>query len=461
MFPVSVRSGCHGRKKEWNAAVGSGKEVSVKERGRFILGMVLGIVCTVLIFTGVYAVTAKTNKDAGNEIQQGSLDKDTKEDGSSEAGNLLSQGGLSSDAEKLMDSKAVYIMRLIENYFLYDVTQEDYQTAIYRALLNACNDPYSVYYTPEEYASMQESTSGIYCGIGCLVQQNIKTMLISIVRPFKDSPAAKAGIRAGDIVYKVDGEDVSGQDINLVVSKMKGEAGTKVMITVYRESTGEFLDMEVTRDFVEVDTVSSERLTQDGHKLGLITVLEFDEPTSKQFSTAFKELTDWGAEGIVIDLRDNPGGLLDAVTEMLDPLLPEGLTVYMQDKYGTREDYESDAACVDIPMAVIVNGNSASASEIFAGAVQDYGVATIVGTQSYGKGIVQSIVPIGDGSAVKLTIADYYTPKGRNIHGVGITPDIVVEPAEREGSEPITHEEDTQFMSAVEEVLRQINVEGK
>ena len=435
----------------------------MKERGRFILGMIMGIVCTVLVFTGVYAATAATDKKTpDNKVQDGveSVDGEDKND-SSEAGNLLTQNGSAAgfNAQELMDAKANYIMRLVDNYFLYDVTQEDYQTAIYRALMDACNDPYSCYYTKEEYASMQESTSGVYCGIGCLVQQNIKTMLINIVRPFKNSPAEKAGIKAGDIVYKVDGEEVSGQDINLVVSKMKGEAGTKVVITVYRESTGEFLDMEVKRDFVEVDTVSSERLTQDGHKLGLITILEFDEPTTKQFLDALDDLRDWGAEGIIIDLRDNGGGLLDAVTAMLDPLLPEGLSVYMQDKYGTREDYKSDAACSDIPMAVIVNGNSASASEIFAGAVQDYGVATIVGTQSFGKGIVQSVVPLGDGSAVKLTIADYYTPKGRNIHGVGITPDIIVE-AEREDDKELTHEEDTQFMAAVKEVLKQISVKG-
>lgn len=425
----------------------------MKDRGRFILGMILGIVCTMLIFTGVYAVTAKADKDTGEKVQQENTGRG-EDDGSSEAGNLLTQN--KTDAAGLMDSKANYIMRLIDNYFLYDVTQDDYQTAIYRALMNACNDPYSVYYTKEEYESMQESTSGVYCGIGCLVQQNIKTMLISIVRPFKDSPAQKAGILAGDIIYKVDDEEVSGQDINLVVSKMKGEAGTKVVITVYRETTGEYLDMEVTRDFVEVDTVSSERLTQDGHKLGLITVLEFDEPTTKQFLAALDDLKGWGAEGIIIDLRDNPGGLLDAVTEMLDPLLPAGLTVYMQDKYGGREDYKSDAACYDIPMAVIVNGNSASASEIFAGAVQDYGVATIVGTQSFGKGIVQSVIPLGDGSAVKLTIADYYTPKGRNIHGVGITPDIVVEAEQHTAAEKTTREDDTQFMAAVKDVLKQI-----
>ncbi|MDE7326694.1 MAG: S41 family peptidase [Lachnospiraceae bacterium] len=437
----------------------------MKERGRFILGMIMGIVCTVLIFTGVYAATAATDKKTpGNTPGQENVGTNGKEDSdnSSEAGNLITQNGLMDgfNPADLMDTKASYIMRLVDSYFLYDVTQEDYQTAIYRALMNACNDPYSCYYTQEEYASMQESTSGVYCGIGCLVQQNIKTMLIYIVRPFKNSPAEKAGIKAGDLVYKVDGEEVSGQDINLVVSKMKGEADTKVMITVYRESTGEYLDMEVTRDFVEVDTVSSERLTQDGHKIGLITILEFDEPTTKQFLDALDDLQGWGAEGLIIDLRDNGGGLLDAVTAMLDPLLPEGLSVYMQDKRGGREDYTSDAACIDLPMAVIVNGNSASASEIFAGAVQDYGVATIVGTQSFGKGIVQSVVPLGDGSAVKLTIADYYTPKGRNIHGVGITPDLIVELAEYEGSSELKHEEDTQFMAALKEVLRQINEEG-
>lgn len=419
-------------------------------KNKFVAGMIIGIVCTALIFTGVYALSGRMETQKDNNTLQGLEDnRDSKDDEpDSETGNLRNPGA------GLIDDKANSIIRLVDNYFLYGVTQEDYQTAIYRALLYACNDPYSCYYTPEEYDAMMESSSGMYCGIGCLVQQDVNTKLISIVRPFSGSPADKAGIQAGDIVYKVDGEDVSGQDINLVVSKMKGEENTKVVITMYRN--GEYLDFELKRAFVEAETVTAEKIEEDGHKLGLITVMEFDEVTANQFLARVEEMKDWGAEGLIFDLRDNPGGYVDIVVDMLDPFLPEGLIVYMKDKHGRQEDYNSDADMFEIPMAVIINERSASASEIFAGAMQDYGVAEIVGTQSFGKGIVQSIIPLSDGSAVKMTIADYYTPLGRNIHGVGITPDIIVELPEGVISSNIERAEDTQFTEAVRAVIHQI-----
>ncbi|MDE7299205.1 MAG: S41 family peptidase [Lachnospiraceae bacterium] len=420
-------------------------------KNRFITGMIIGIVCSALIFTGVYALSGKMEPQKQNASQEDGTNGDGQdsEDGNNKKGGLLRPSGAD-----LIDDKANYIMRLIDNYFLYGVTQEAYQTAIYRALLYACNDPYSCYYTPEEYNEMMESSSGMYCGIGCLVQQDVNTKLISIVRPFVGSPAEKAGILAGDIVYKVDGEDVSGQDVNLVVSKMKGEENTKVVITMYR--SGEYLDFEVTRAFIEVETVTAERIEEGGHKLGLITVLEFDEVTAKQFLASVEDMKKWGAEGLIIDLRDNPGGYVDTAVDMLDPLLPKGLIVYMKDKHGRQEDYNSDSEMFEIPMAVIINERSASASEIFAGAMQDYGVATLVGTQSFGKGIVQSVIPLSDGSAVKMTIADYYTPLGRNIHGVGITPDVIVELPEGKSSSNVERADDTQLAAAVRAVIEKI-----
>lgn len=423
-------------------------------KNKFIPGMIVGILCSMVIFIGVYTLAENMGgKTPGSENISGAEENTGNDKETGGAGNLL-QGGLSSS--ELLDTKADYIMRLINNYFLYDVTEEDYQTAIYRALLDACNDPYSCYYTPEEYEALQESSSGIYCGIGCLVSQSAQTMLISVVKPFAGSPAEASGIKAGDIIYKVDGEDVTGQDINLVVSKLKGVEGTDVVITVYREGESDYLDFNVTRAYIEVETVEYEKLTENGHKLGLITVTEFEEVTTEQFQAAMDELKAWGMEGLIVDLRDNPGGLLDTVTAMLDPLLPKGLTVYMQDKYGNREEYESDAEAYDIPMAVLINGNSASASEIFAGAVQDYKVATLVGTQSYGKGIVQSVIPLADGSAVKMTIADYYTPLGRNIHGVGIAPDVVVELPEGMSAADVEREDDTQLAAAIDILLDEI-----
>lgn len=434
-------------------------------KNKFVVGMITGILFGLLIFVGVYAVAEKRDrkapgienvdgtKDTDNSDNDNDKDKD-KEEGNNSSGNLLQNN--STISMDLIDEKASYIMNLINAYFLYDVTEEDYKTAIYRALLAACDDPYSCYYTPEEYASMQESSSGIYCGIGCLVQQNIQTMLITVVRPFDGSPAAIAGIRAGDVLYKVDGEDITGMDVNLVVSKLKGVEGTDVTITVYREGESDYLDFVVTRAYIEVETVTYEKLTENGHKIGLIAVTEFEEVTSDQFEAALEDLKKWGMEGLVIDMRDNPGGLLDVVVDMLDPLLPEGLTVYMQDKNGNRRDYKSDAAAYDIPMAVLINGNSASASEIFAGAVQDYKVATVVGTQSFGKGIVQSIFPLSDGSAAKMTIADYYTPLGRNIHGEGITPDVIIELPEGTNASTVTREDDTQLAGAIDILLKEI-----
>lgn len=429
-------------------------------KNRFVPGMIAGILCSMVIFIGVYTLVEKEapKTTPGTENITGVNEASNGNESGSTGGKLFQQNSslTSINAEDLIDEKANYIMTLIDLFFLYDVTEEDYQTAIYRALLNACNDPYSCYYTPEEYDAMQESSSGVYCGIGCLVSQNPQTMLISVVRPFANSPAQKAGIQAGDIIYKVDGEDVTGIDINLVVSRLKGVEGTDVVITVYRESEGNYLDFNVTRGYVEVETVAYEKLIEGGHKIGLITVTEFEEVTNDQFEKALRKLKSWGMEGLIIDLRDNPGGLLDSVTAMLDPLLPKGLTVYMQDKNGNRQEYESDAKAYDIPMAVIINGNSASASEIFAGAVQDYGVATIVGTQSFGKGIVQSVIPLEDGSAVKMTIADYYTPLGRNIHGVGITPDVIIELPDGKKASTVEREDDTQLAGAVESLLKEL-----
>ncbi|MBQ9118879.1 MAG: S41 family peptidase [Lachnospiraceae bacterium] len=440
--------------------------------------LLVGILCVILVIGGVRAFTKDSqegkepgaeatltpepeddDKDDDKDDDRDDKDDDKKDDKEdTEAGGLLNQttsSGSITDLE-MMDKKADYIKKLIDNYYLYEVSEEDYEVALYRALLDACNDPYTCYYTPEEYAELEESSSGIYCGIGCLVSQNVNTMLITIVKPFAGSPAAKAGVKAGDIVTGVDGEDISGQDINLVVSKMKGLEDTEVTITVYRESVGEYLDFTMKRAYIEVETVTYEKMREGSHKLGLITVSEFEELTLKQFEEALEDLKDWGMEGLVIDLRDNPGGLLDTVTEMLDPLLPKGLSVYMQDKYGNRDEYKSDSKCYELPMVILINGNSASASEIFAGAMQDYEKATIVGTQSFGKGIVQSVIPLTDGSAVKMTIADYYTPLGRNIHGVGITPDVVVELPAGESASSVEREKDTQLKKAVELLLEEI-----
>ena len=259
----------------------------------------------------------------------------------------------------------------------------------------------------------------------------------------------------GDILYAVEGQEATGQDLTKLVSEIKGEEGTSVRLTMVREGETDYLDFDVKRQRVEVPTVAWEMLED---QIGYIAVSEFDIVTSEQFSSALEELEADGMKGLIIDLRDNGGGVVRAVTEMADRMLPEGLIVYTEDKYGNRSEARSDAEhFFDLPLAVLVNGNSASASEIFAGAIKDYQVGSIVGTRTYGKGIVQQPFQLEDGTAIKLTISKYYTPKGNDIHGKGIEPDVEVELDEAlRGKAVITHEEDNQLQTAMDVVREKI-----
>ena len=241
---------------------------------------------------------------------------------------------------------------------------------------------------------------------------------------------------------------MSGKKLDEIVTEIKGEKGTEVKLTVLRGEEREKVTTSVIRDTIEVQTIEYEMMED---QIGYLAVSEFDSVTYEQYQTALKDLEAQGMKGLVIDLRNNPGGNLDIVCEMLDLILPKGLIVYTEDKDGEKQEYTSDADYdYDVPMTVLINGNSASASEIFAGAVQDYGKADIVGTTSYGKGVVQSVSALKDGTCVKLTVAEYFTPKGRSINGKGITPDVEVE-YEYNEEEP---EADNQLERAVE-VLKQ------
>lgn len=333
----------------------------------------------------------------------------------------------SSHAAQIQE-KLSKIDEVINEYYLNesDIDEEKMIEGIYSGYVAGLEENYTTYYTAQEYSDLMESSSGEYSGIGVSVSQNVETGIITIVNPFENGPGYEAGMRKDDILFAVEGEEVTGTDINSVVAKIKGESGTSVNLTVYRPSTEEYIDMTVERRVVQNPTVTSEM--KDGN-IGYIQVTEFDEVTVEQFNTAISQLQSQGMEGLVVDLRDNPGGLLSSVCDMLDRILPEGdLLVYTMDKDGNREEhYAENEDTLDLPMIVLVNGNSASASEIFTAALQDYGKATIMGTTTFGKGIVQVILPLGDGSAVKVTQSQYYTPNGICIHGEGVTPDIQVE----------------------------------
>jgi len=312
---------------------------------------------------------------------------------------------------------------LVSKYYLHDYTTADMQNGLYEGLINGLGDKYTVYYDEEETKALNEMTSGTYSGIGAVLSQDKTTGVITILTVYKDSPAEEAGIQNGDILYKVDGTEVTNRDLTDVVKDIKGEEGTDVKLTLYRDST----EVEVTavRRSIEIQTVDYEM--KDG-SIGYIKVSEFEEVTLDQFKAALSDLEGQGMKGLVIDLRDNPGGNVDTVCDMLDQLLPKGLIVYTQDKNGKITNYNSAGDdTFGLPLTVLVNGNSASASEIFAGAVQDRQIGTVVGTTTYGKGVVQSIIDLQDGTSLKVTIAEYYTPNGRNIDGIGITPDVEVE----------------------------------
>ena len=327
---------------------------------------------------------------------------------------------------------------LMDLFYMEDVDTDTAKEMIYKAYLASYGDKYTVYYTPEEYKSMMESTSGSFYGIGAVCQKaDDGSILIS--EAYEDAPAYKAGIRNGDKVTEVNGEDITGMDLSVAVALIKGEKGTDVNLTVMRN--GEKLSFTVTRDKIDIKTVSSKMLENN---IGYIYISQFDDVTTEQFKSAVDDLQKQGITGLVIDIRNNPGGVLKTVADMLDYILPNGLIVYTETKSGKRQEYSgSDNHELNIPMAVLVNGNSASASEIFAGAMQDYDKAQIIGTQTFGKGIVQTIRPLTDGSAVKYTIAKYFTPKGQDIHGKGVTPDSIVEL-------PDDATEDVQLKAAVE-----------
>lgn len=371
------------------------------------------------------------------------------------SGNLMLMLGQSDSAKELAGimQKVSLLEQYIDVYYLNGTEGLSLGEGIYKGLLESLEDPYSVYYTEEEYADLLEKTEGTYCGIGAVVSQNADTGVITIVEPYEESPAAEAGILPGDIIYKVNGEEVTGEDLTQVVSKMKGEEGTTVDVTILREN--EMLDVTITRKQIEIETVEYEMLD---NSIGYIEVSSFDGVTDEQFREALEDLEGQGQKGLIIDLRDNGGGRLDTVVDMLDRMLPEGVIVSTKTKDGSGETYQStDEEQFEKPLVVLINENSASASEVFAGAIQDYGTGVLVGTTSFGKGIVQSLFTLEDGSAVKLTTSEYFTPAGRNIHGDGLTPDVEVELLEELKTKlTVEKDEDNQLKAAVEEIEKQI-----
>lgn len=313
----------------------------------------------------------------------------------------------------------------VDAYYYDDVETEELQDGLYNGLLEGIGDKYSVYYNAEEYQQSQVSTTGKYYGIGAGLTQAKDTMQVSVSKVYEGTPSDEAGLQVDDIIISVDDTDAASMEVTELVKIIRGEKGTTVHLEVYRASTSEYLSFDVERANVTLPSIAS-MMFENG--IGYIRIESFESDTGLQFESALSELETKGMKSLIIDLRYNGGGMVDTVVQILDDILPEGLIVYTEDKNGKRQEYRSGGDThVDYPMAVLINEASASASEIFAGAIKDYDYGTLIGTTTFGKGIVQTIFPLEDGDAVKLTTAKYFTPNGNYIHGVGITPDIELE----------------------------------
>lgn len=343
--------------------------------------------------------------------------------------------------------KIEYLEKMIDQEYLGEVDNAEMAEGIYAGLVYGLGDVYSRYYTADEYAQETASTDGAYAGIGVSIQKN-KNGGVQIAECYEGGPGAEAGLQTGDVITAINDTDVTDMELSDVVSLIRENKDNTIVLTVFRENEEKSREISVDVTDVELPSVFGEMLDK---KTGYIQITQFTGVTPQQYKDMFAELKDKGMERLVIDLRDNPGGLLTSVCDILREILPEGLIVYTEDKYGNREEETCDGKHqLDMPLAVLVNENSASASEIFAGAVQDHEVGTIVGTTTYGKGVVQELRQLSDGSAVKLTVSNYYTPNGNSINKVGIKPDVEVKLAsELLNKDEITHEEDNQLQKAL------------
>ncbi len=359
-----------------------------------------------------------------------------------------------SNSEELLDdstkTKLELLEQLVDESYSGDIDMDDLQEGLYRGYIDGLGDKYSVYYDEDETKALMQSTSGEFGGIGALFSQDKDTKVITFLKVYEGSGAEEAGFKVDDILYKVDGKDISGEDLSEVVSKIRGDEGTTVELTVLRGDDGEEYTATVTRKIVQTDTVYHE-MKED--KIGYIQVTEFDDVTTDQYKKALEDLENQGMKGLVVDLRNNPGGNVDTVTDMLDLMLPEGTTLSIKDKQGKESVYESDGEHqFTKPLVVLVNENSASASEIFSGAIQTFGTGEVVGTTTYGKGVVQQIFDLKDGTSVKLTIAEYLIAGQFGINGKGVTPDVEVQ-YEKDAQNP---DRDNQLEKALEEVKNKL-----
>ena len=399
--------------------------VSGKKRNYFIRGILIGVLGTTFLFLLgilVFVIIKIFTPASGEEIQNG------------------------------INEKIDVITNLTEEYYMGEVNYEDIEEGIYHGIIDSLEDPYSSYLSKKELLEIREGTRGTYSGIGAYIGVDKNTQLPILARIIENTPAEESGLLMGDIITAVGDVETQGLELEDVVDMVKGKEGTYTKLTIVREGEEDFLVIDVERRKIEEPTVKYEMLDND---MGYIAIYSFDTVTVDQFTEALVVLNEKGMKGLILDVRGNPGGSLAAVVDICRMILPEGMIVYTEDKYGVRDEYKSDGDNeLEIPMVMLIDSNSASAAEILAAAVKDYKIGTLMGTTTFGKGIVQRIIPLSDDSAVKLTVSNYYTPNGKNIHGIGVEPDIEVK---FDGEKYIEDEIDNQLEEAKKQLTIELN----
>ncbi len=348
-------------------------------------------------------------------------------------------------------SKSSIIKQYIDKYFMEDVDNDILTEGMYKGMLESLNDPYSVYYTKDEVESLKQSSEGEYVGLGISVTQNNETKVITVTKVYDDSPAKDAGIESGDTIYSINDNVLTDETLDELLVDIKGEEGKEVKMQLKRGE--ETIDADMKLREVLIDVVSYEMLEDN---IGYIIIDQFTGTSTEQVKEAINDLKSQGMERVIVDLRDNPGGQLECIQAILNYFLPKDkLLLYSETKDGEQERYytENDGLVTDMPLCVLVNENSASASEVFAGVVKCYDRGKLVGTKTFGKGIMQSTFGLSDGTAIKLTIGKYYLPDDSNIHGIGIEPDYEVKlPEDVTNVWALKHPDDPQLTKAIEVV---------
>ena len=348
-------------------------------------------------------------------------------------------------------SKSSIIKQYIDKYFMEDVDNDILTEGMYKGMLESLNDPYSVYYTKDEVESLKQSSEGEYVGLGISVTQNNETKVITVTKVYDDSPAKDAGIESGDTIYSINDNVLTDETLDELLVDIKGAEGKEVKMQLKRGE--ETIDADMKLREVLIDVVSYEMLEDN---IGYIIIDQFTGTSTEQVEEAINDLKSQGMERIIVDLRDNPGGQLECIQAILNYFLPKDkLLLYSETKDGEQEKYytENDGLITDMPLCVLVNENSASASEVFAGVVKCYDRGKLVGTKTFGKGIMQSTFGLSDGTAIKLTIGKYYLPDDSNIHGIGIEPDYEVKlPEDVTNVWALNHPDDPQLTKAIEVV---------